>query len=89
MSRPMITSMSEDSSTVKVTGKKDPPSLSCARWMRPRIFPEPTPLAMPCQRSSMSRAMPQRSAYSWLMMVICAPESTKAFMAVPLISQFT
>lgn len=43
----------------------------------------PTPRAMPAHRVSISRRMLQRSAACWDMMVIWAPESTKAFILVP------
>ena len=43
----------------------------------------PTPRAMPAHRVSISRRMLQRSAACWDIMVIWAPESTKAFILLP------
>ena len=58
------------------------------RWILPRIFCVPTPLAIPLKRRSTSLMIPHRSAQTWLMIVIWAPESTKALTMCPFTLQF-
>lgn len=58
------------------------------RWILPRIFCVPTPLAIPLNLRSTSLIIPHRSAQVWLMIVICAPESTNALTVCPFTLQF-
>ena len=50
---------------------------------RPRIFPVPTPTALPANRVSMSLRSPHFSAVVFPMIDICAPESMKAGCLTP------
>ncbi|ORX74797.1 hypothetical protein DL89DRAFT_22945 [Linderina pennispora] len=86
MSRPNSRSTCFPSITVNEHSSICPPTFICALCTRPRILACPTPRAMPANRVSSSRMIPQRSAQSGLIIVAWAPESTNALTGVPLTS---
>mmetsp|Transcript_2587 Transcript_2587/g.5967 ORF Transcript_2587/g.5967 Transcript_2587/m.5967 type:complete len:270 (+) Transcript_2587:87-896(+) len=92
MSSPSSTSMFLSPSpcslsmTVSVHGRRAPPIPNSTQCIRPKILPVPTPTATPSKRSSTRWSRPRRSAHSLLMIVDCAPLSTKTCSGLPLIS---
>ena len=89
ISRPRRRSTDLPSITVKLQGKNRLPILIWAECTRPIMFAVPTPRAIPANRLSIRRMMPQASAEAGDMMVACAPESTNAFSLCPLTSTST
>ncbi|KAK3398685.1 hypothetical protein B0T20DRAFT_320802, partial [Sordaria brevicollis] len=86
ISRPRSISTFLPSMTVKLHGRKRLPILIGAVCTRPMILANPTPLAMPPYRLSTRRMIPHASAMSGLIIVACAPESTRALTFAPFTS---